>query len=193
MNNLGSVVISYGGKDGDQDILVLFYSIGNCLGRIVFGYLSDRFSWMAQRTTFFVFGVLMIGVASYSFIFAPLKLFLPLIIFTGFMYGCILVSSPAFVSERFGAKFFAVNSTVCSVSPALASYIISTLLAGKVYQNHIKGSGKECHGRACFGVTFMINTGLCTLAFMVGLVLMYKNRRLYAEKERYKQSLQKTK
>lgn len=51
-NNLGSMVVSYGGHNGEQSKFVIILSLSNCLGRIFFGFISDRFAATATRVTF---------------------------------------------------------------------------------------------------------------------------------------------
>lgn len=41
INNIGSMVLSIGGKDGGQDNYVIVLSVCNCAGRIISGLLSD--------------------------------------------------------------------------------------------------------------------------------------------------------
>ena len=188
--------------------MVVLYGIGNCCGRLVFGFLSDKLSAYAQRTTFFNTGVLLMGICCYVISFTPLYLLTPVvslffsfhcvcsvltlcfhvqITVTGFCYGGLLVSSPSFVSERFGAKYFAVNSAITALSPVAASYLISTVFAAKIYQSHIRGNGKNCYGKQCYGITLLSISGLCTCAFILGLVLMHRNRKYYAQREKLKQ------
>jgi hypothetical protein len=50
--NLGSMVISAGGKNGEQNILIFYLSLANCGGRLLFGYLSDHYAHKVSKVEF---------------------------------------------------------------------------------------------------------------------------------------------
>ena len=86
VNNLGSIVLAYGGYNGQQTPIVITFSISNCLGRLVFGWLSDKFFSPKKGITRMFFLALCIIIMSISlllFAFVPIPGFYPLIIIMG--------------------------------------------------------------------------------------------------------------
>jgi MFS family permease len=169
-------VISRGGEDGNQVPMVIVYAFSSCFGRILFGILSDRFAHRVSRATFINIGVLLMGACQFGFSIATLPFFYPLIILTGIAYGCMMSVMSAFMSDRFGNKWYGINLSFASLASASGSYLLGTLLASNIYQSHIRGKGHLCHGQACYSLTFLITTGLCVTSFIVGLILMYRSR-----------------
>ena len=48
-------------------------------------------------------------------------------------HGSLFWAMPTLVMELFGAKHFGANRGLVGLSPAIGGYLLSTLLAGKVY------------------------------------------------------------
>jgi MFS family permease len=176
------MVLSYGGKGTETGLLVIIFSLANCIGRIIFGMLSDRLKKYASRTTFLNISVIFMGACQYAFAFATLPLFYPLIVLTGLAYGGLWCMAPSFVSDRYGAKWFGVNTSIANLASTAGSYVLATAVAAAIYQHHIVGKGNKCHGAQCFQITFFITTGVCVFAFITGLVLMYRTRKMYYSK-----------
>ena len=61
--NLGSMVLSAGGDDGEQNILVFYLSLANCAGRLLFGYLVDYFQHRVSKVSFLTILSLMMAVS----------------------------------------------------------------------------------------------------------------------------------
>jgi len=180
VNNLGSLVISLGGEDGQQHLMVMFFSFSNAIGRLVFGLLSDSFSRFVTRTTFLTGSVILMLITQLIVLVSPLWTYYVILILLGISFGGTAVMVPSFLSERFGPRYFAVNSSICSLASSLGSFLLATLLAGKVYESHIQSTGsKICYGYECFELTFYLTTVMCVLASAAGLVLMYRTRGLY--------------
>jgi MFS family permease len=165
-NNLASIVISYGGEDGSQVPMVIVFAFANCTGRLLFGFLSDQFSKYLQRMTWYNIALLIMAGCQFGFAVSPLFLFYPLIIFTGVSYGGMVSTMYSFISDRWGNKYYGLNSAIITVASASSSYLISTLLAASIYQSYIKGSGILCRGRQCYETTFFITTAMCIAAWV---------------------------
>lgn len=175
-NNLASIVISYGGEDGSQVPMVIVFAFSNCTGRLLLGFLSDRFSKYIQRMTWYNICLLVMSVCQFGYAILPLYMFYPLVIFTGISYGGMVSTMYSFISDRWGNKYYGINSAIITVASAASSYLISTLLAANIYESHIRGTGILCRGRQCYEVTFYITTGLCIFAWICMHFLMYRNR-----------------
>lgn len=180
-NNLGSAVVSYGGTKDAVPTMLIINSIASCIGRIVMGYLSDRLSPFAIRPSFLNICVFLMGCVSFLFAFANVSFIYFLVFCYGFAYGGINAVIVAYLADRFGPKYLGMNNTICKLSALLGNYLMATVLASTIYQSHIKGSGKTCHGRDCYQVTFLIMSGICLLAYVSTLLLMHRNQAIYAE------------
>ncbi|KAL9642175.1 hypothetical protein ABK040_007179 [Willaertia magna] len=183
INNLGSIVISFGGKDGQQHFMVQLFAVSNCLSRLMFGLVSDRFSKYVTRATFLTGAVTLMLINQLLTLVAPLWFYYLLVILLGIAFGGIAVIGTAIISERYSPKYFAMNNSLLSIASSLGSIGLATFLAGHIYEINIHGHShghlKYCYGRECFQITFYITTGLCTAAFALCLILMYRTRGLY--------------
>ena len=86
INNLGSVVLAYGGHNGQQNLMVIIFSICNCAGRLLFGLLSDKFlnpQRNITRITFLAICIVLMSITQFLFAVMPLEGFYPLIILLG--------------------------------------------------------------------------------------------------------------
>lgn len=178
-NNLGSIVLSLGGKKGAQNPMILFFAFSNCLGRIIAGWFSDRYSDRVSRITLFNFASLGVGLTHYGFSFATVPMMYPLNVALGLSCGALYAMIPSYMSERFGQKYFSINFSIARFGPSAGSYLLSTWLASRVYQANAKAGSLSCYGRACYQATHLICTGLCVVAFIVGLILMYRSSKMY--------------
>lgn len=181
VNNLGSIVISFGGYDGQQHLMVMIFACSNALGRLMFGLMSDTLSRYITRTTFLTGGVLLMLICQMIVLVSPLWVYYFILILLGVSFGGVAVMVPSFLSERFGPKYFAVNSSICSLASSLGSFLLATLLAGKIYESNIPtdNMSKICYGTLCYQTTFYLTTTLCGFGAVGGIILMYRTRGLY--------------
>jgi hypothetical protein len=183
INNLGSLTKALGAQADGQDVYVVILSIGNCLGRAAFGFVSDAFARYLTRPAWVSVAVLLMGIAHVILTFADLNVLYVGVALTGFAYGGFWSLGPALVADRFGMKAFAATYSLTSLFTALSSYVMSAVVASAIYQSHIVGGGTDCTaGRACFQDTFIILACMCGAATLVGMLLTYRLRSLYDEK-----------
>lgn len=184
-NNLGSIVLSLGAKKGSQNVMVLLFSFSNCAGRIITGLVSDKIANHVTRMTVLNMSSLCIGLVHYGFSFATIGMMYPLIICLGLVYGALYAMIPSYISERFGQKYFSINFSVACLAPSLGSYLLATLLSSAIYKANSKEGSKSCYGKACYQATYLICTGLCLLAFIIGLFLMHRSSKMYTRIRAY--------
>lgn len=192
LNNLGSMILSYGGNDGDQNPMVIAFSVANCAGRLLSGFISDKLAKRITRVTVLNASVLLMGAFLYTFIYASVPAFYVGVIGVGLTMGSVFAMVPTFVSERFGQSYFAINFSIICLAPSAGSYLLSAVMASKIYQWHSKPGSTRCFGKQCFQLTFVILTVVCLVAFMVGLLLMHRSRRMYDRIRKYHQQQQST-
>jgi OFA family oxalate/formate antiporter-like MFS transporter len=182
LSNIGSVVQSYGGDQSIVAILMIIYSVASSFGRILLGLLSDRLARWITRATFLNCCFLLIGACLFSFVFATVPFFYPLMFFFGIFYGGMMSTTPTFIGDKWGTKHFATNLAAVFLFQLLGSYLLSTVMASSIYQSHIRGGGKKCRGQACFQLTFIICTALSLVSFITCLVIMHRSKSLYPNK-----------
>ncbi|KAG2375216.1 hypothetical protein C9374_009839 [Naegleria lovaniensis] len=190
INNLGGVVLAYGGYNGQQNIMIIIFSLSNCSGRLIFGFLSDKFlnpKRNLTRITFLAVCTLLMTIVQFLFAVMPLNGIYALVVLLGICYGGTFALTPAFNSERFGPKYFGMNSTIQSMAASLGSYAFSTGMAGALYQaNVVPPRTLTCHGRDCYEGTFFILSLLCCIALIFCMILQYRTKWLYATMYRRK-------
>lgn len=175
INNLGSLVESLGGSNSSQFVTLL--SIFNCLGRIVSGILSDialRYKILSRISVLALFLVGM-GLAQVYFIgilYLDSDIWLyPGVACVGLCYGALMSLSPSITTELFGKTYFGGNWSVIRIAPAFSSFVMSTAIAGKLYERNIDGTGDDCYGWGCYGYTFCVNLGVCIITVLLCLIL----------------------
>ncbi len=110
-------------------IYVSVYAVANCLGRLLWGALSDHVG--RYRALF-----LICAISCLSLLFVTLwgsrYTFLSAMICVGLSYGGLWGVFPAIVSETFGLTYYSENYGVLFLSTSMSSYLgpkISTLVA----------------------------------------------------------------
>lgn len=152
----------------------------NTLGRLASGLLSDRLAARVSRTAFTVYCIA--GMALGQVILSGVGESAPLfglfcgIFVVGWMFGSLFWAIPTLTMELFGAKHFGVNRGLVGLSPAVGGYVMSTLLAGKVYAANIFPSdGRENNdcvaGGACYRTAWVANAALALIAAGLSAVL----------------------
>ena len=92
---------------------------------------------------------------------------------TGWFYGALFWSMPTVTIDIFGPKHFGANRGLVGLAPAVGGYLMSTKIAGAVYQySAVFDEGWKCtSGRVCYAQAFFINTILVVIAYCSILVL----------------------
>lgn len=100
-------------------LYVSFYSLSNCLGRIVWGSISDKIGrYNALMAIFVVISCMLLLLANTS----SAVLFLIAIVGIGLCFGGTMGVMPPIVTENFGTKYYGVNFGIVFVGYALAAY-----------------------------------------------------------------------
>lgn len=127
-NNLGNMVLSAGGEDGQQNPMVTLLSIVNSVTRLIMGYLSDI---LVERDIMSRPGLLMctqvlmaitqlyFAVITLNSVGNPVGWFYPGVIILGVSYGSIMSLCPTITSETLGEKNFASNWSLVRVAPGM--------------------------------------------------------------------------
>lgn len=187
INNLGSIMLSYGAKDGDQNTPVVLLSLSGMAGRLLLGLLSDRYRRWLSRVGWMSVCALVMGCLQLAYAYIPLGAPLnAVIVGTGLSYGGMMALSPSFIGDRFGQRYLGINMSIRSVYSIAGSFIIATWLPSYIYQRNITDEQSiSCDGRHCWQPTFFVCSLLCCAGFLISLLLSYRTRLMYVKKSEY--------
>ncbi|KAI0530655.1 hypothetical protein KFK09_000202 [Dendrobium nobile] len=203
IDNLGQMSQSLGYDE--THIFVSMTSIWNFLGRVGGGYFSEvivsdyafpRPIALAVAQAVMVVGHFFIGMGW------PGAMYIGTLLI-GLGYGGHWAIVPAAASELFGVKNFGALYNFLTVANPAGSLIFSGLIASSIYdyeaqkqnQNHhvltsvteelhyrrrLKEQVLRCEGAICFFLSSMIMSGLCIIAVILSLVLVYRTKIVYA-------------
>ena len=171
INNLGQQVKALAGTNPASRpvpsdaaaVHVVVLSVANCLGRIVWGYCSDRFpkisrnGWLTIVTACTTIAMLFSSLANTS------NLMYGVTAFAGFCYGGYWALMPSILADIWGTKWFAAMYSMVSLFPALGGYVFSVEMAGTIYDSKInrEAGDTECFGIECYELTYQLLAAFC--------------------------------
>lgn len=136
INNIGELSVALGGATGEETTFISLISISNCFGRLVAGYISDRYVHVAPRPVFFASGLMMMSVSHFFLSIASFRMLYIASILVGFSFGFFWLMLPAIASDLFGNKHMGVNYNLLTLGPPIGSLLLSDLLAGSAPTNN---------------------------------------------------------
>lgn len=121
----------------------------------------------------------------------------------GLGYGAHWAIVPAAASELFGLKKFGALYNFLTLANPAGSLVFSGLIASSIYdreaekQAHAGNLGRrsllssfssfvhaeeplKCNGAICFFLTSLIMSGLCIIAVVLSMILVYRTKTVYA-------------
>ena len=116
---------------GSVSFLVGLISICNGLGRIIVGFLFDRFGQRRAMQTVIAFFFAGVGLISLSSAIGSLSLTVAGFIAIGLGYGGTPISSAAYTRSFFGSRYYSVNFPIVNMTLILAS--LGGTAAGALY------------------------------------------------------------
>lgn len=190
----------------ETHIFVSMISIWNFLGRVGGGYFSEiivsDYAYPRPIALAVAQGIMAVG---HFFIGMgwPAAMYVGTLLI-GLGFGGHWAIVPATASELFGLKNFGALYNFLTVANPAGSLIFSGLIASNIYdyeaekqaqKHHILASvtGEleqhrrrlreqvlKCEGAVCFFLSSMIMSGLCIIAVILSLVLVYRTKIVYA-------------
>ncbi|KAJ8497937.1 hypothetical protein OPV22_008489 [Ensete ventricosum] len=196
IDNLGQMSESLGYDK--PHIFVSMISIWNFLGRVGGGYLSElvvRERAYPRPVALACFQAVM-AIGHLFFVMAwPGTMYVGTLLI-GLGYGAHWAIVPAAASELFGLKNFGALYNFLTVANPAGSLIFSGLITSVIYDDEaakqahgninslrVAALGVEeplkCTGTICFFLSSLIMSGLCAIAVILSLVLVYRTRSVY--------------
>ncbi|KAL5543892.1 hypothetical protein UlMin_007676 [Ulmus minor] len=201
IDNLGQITQSLGYSD--SSIYVSMISIWNFLGRVAGGYFSEivirdyaypRPVTMAIVQVFMAFGLFYYAMGWPGQIYVVTVLI-------GLGYGAHWGIVPATASELFGLKSFGALYNFLTLASPAGSLIFSELIASGIYDYYAEKQAAtklqhstsvlikplrdddslSCEGSICYSLTCGIMAGICMIAAVLSLIVVYRTRRVYSQ------------
>ncbi|XP_071914997.1 protein NUCLEAR FUSION DEFECTIVE 4-like isoform X1 [Coffea arabica] len=203
IDNLGQMSQSLGYDN--THVFVSMISIWNFLGRIGGGYFSEKIVRDYAYPRPVAMAVAQVIMAIGHFIFAmgwPGDMYVGTLL-VGLGYGAHWAIVPAAASELFGLKKFGALYNFLTLANPAGSLVFSGIIASSIYDTEAEKQAQEhhhgpqvarsllstvlsldeplkCDGSICFFLTSMIMSGLCVIAVLLSMILVYRTRVVYA-------------
>ncbi|XP_010249040.1 PREDICTED: protein NUCLEAR FUSION DEFECTIVE 4-like [Nelumbo nucifera] len=200
IDNLGQMSQSLGYDN--THIFVSMISIWNFLGRIGGGYFSEVIvrDYAYPRPAAMAVAQVIMAIGHFFFAMGwPGAMYIGTLL-TGLGYGAHWAIVPAAASELFGLKNFGALYNFLTLANPAGSLIFSGLIASSIYDHEAEKQahrnlgnlpGKmpdvllgmdeslKCEGAICFFLTSMIMSGLCIVAVLLSLIVVYRTKIVY--------------
>ncbi|KAL4421540.1 hypothetical protein ABPG75_010831 [Micractinium tetrahymenae] len=189
LNNLAQLVAALSSQSRAIPVLVSFFGVSNCAGRLLLGHIPERLLHTrgTPRLLFLPLVSALMSAASLALAAANLGLLAPAVALVGFAYGGHWALLPTLVSELFGLRRFAANLALVMMAPSVGSVALSMALTIWFYRRALErhgGGGHTCVGQDCFRPTFLVLSALGLAAVACGAVLHRRQRGLYRREHR---------
>ncbi|PON77284.1 Major facilitator [Parasponia andersonii] len=200
-NNLGQITQSIGYTD--STIFVAMISIWNFLGRVGGGYFSEiitrDFSYPRPVAMAIVQVIMALGFLYYAMGWSGQIYVVSLLV--GLGYGAHWAIIPASVSELFGLRSFGALYNFITLANPAGSLIFSELIASGIYDYYAEkqaalrhqylispitkpfqdNESLTCLGSICYSLTCGILSGVCIVATVLSMIVVYRTRRVYSQ------------
>ena len=185
VNNLAQVAQSMG-SIAEPASLVALFSVCNAIGRLAMGAVS---SLPLPRPVFLVGAQAVMASALWSISAASPAVLYIAVALCGLCFGSFWSFAPLAVGELFGSAHAGAIYGAVGTSPAVGSFFLNTLMAGRVYDAHARMPppspngdlpvGPLCEGAVCFRLTFQISAAAALLGMLLAFVLLRRTRHMY--------------
>ncbi|TMW96068.1 hypothetical protein EJD97_007987 [Solanum chilense] len=205
IDNLGQMSQSLGYEN--THVFVSMISIWNFLGRIGGGYFSEIIVRDNAYPRHAAMAVAQVVMAFGHFFFAmgwPGAMYIGTLL-VGLGYGAHWAIVPAAASELFGLKNFGALYNFLTVANPAGSLVFSGLIASSIYDREAEKQAHQsqiglgtlnlpsvltsflnmdeplkCEGTICFFLTSLIMSGICIIAAVLSMILVYRTKTVYA-------------
>ncbi|KAL4192352.1 hypothetical protein AMTRI_Chr06g171500 [Amborella trichopoda] len=206
IDNLGQLSQSLGYEN--THIFVSMISIWNFLGRVGGGYISEVVISHYAYPRPFTIAIAQLVMAIGHFLLAmawPGVIYVGTLLI-GLGYGAHWAVIPATASELFGLKNFGILYNFISLANPAGSLVFSGVIASTIYDYEAEKQAQvyhpktsflgviwsmlsrplsteetlQCDGAVCFFLILMIMSGLCILAAVLSMIVVYRTKVLYA-------------
>lgn len=202
IDNLGQMSQSLGYDN--THIFVSMISIWNFLGRVGGGYYSEMIvrDYAYPRPVAMAVAQVIMAVGHFFFAMGwPGAMYIGTLLI-GLGYGAHWAIVPAAASELFGLKKFGALYNFLTLANPAGSLVFSGLIASSIYDSEAEKQAQQrlhpqqnlgsmflnvlkvdeplkCEGAICYFLTSMIMSGLCIIAVVLSMILVYRTKVVY--------------
>lgn len=202
IDNMGQMSQSLGYDN--THVFVSMISIWNFLGRVGGGYFSEKIVREHAYPRSVAMAVAQAIMAVGHFFFAmgwPGAMYIGTLL-VGLGYGAHWAIVPAAASELFGLKKFGALYNFLTLANPAGSLIFSGLIASSIYDREAEKQAHglhhrqhsmesilssfvfmeeplKCEGAICYFLTSLIMSGLCIVAVVLSMILVYRTKIVY--------------
>ncbi|KAL3829474.1 hypothetical protein ACJIZ3_018276 [Penstemon smallii] len=203
IDNLGQMSQSLGYDN--THVFVSMISIWNFLGRVGGGYFSEKIvrDYAYPRPVAIALAQVIMAVGHFIFAMGwPGEMYIGTLL-VGLGYGAHWAIVPATASELFGLKKFGALYNFLTLANPAGSLIFSGVIASSIYDREAEKQAQgrhharsllssfssfiyleeplKCEGSVCFFTTSLIMSGLCIIAVVLSMILVYRTKTVYAQ------------
>ena len=174
-----------------SDSLVTLISFGNFLGRIISGYLSDKYNYKYPRIYFIFYSSLFMCLSNLylfmvSYFYYDVNIYWTYFVgsfMIGLSYGWMIAMNIATIADIFGTKYLSGNYALLDSAAIVGSIIFNNIVFAKLYtneKNNENNINNYCYGNGCFKWQFFIYfcCGVCgTIIWTILWLSMKYNKR----------------
>jgi len=183
---------TYADYDRIASAFVVLCGGSNCVGRLLGGFVSDRFRTPSRPAWFGIFLLIMSASLLAMSLVQTLGALCVCCLTCFVAYGAFWSLMPVLTAEIVGEKNLGTVYNIMSLAPAASVYVNTVLLASSVYAAHtpphapqlcaetVGMADGKCFGRECYGLTLRLTAGLGLLGAACALVLAWRMRFFYA-------------
>eukprot|EP01083_Nonionella_stella_P052824 140002_1 len=169
--------------------LVSIISVGNFIGRIVVGYLSDYYRYKFDRVFWMMWSCIGMCVCTLSIYFmgTSMAVFCVVALCIGISYGWIFVVTIATCTEFWGTRYLSGNYAALDSAAVFGQLLFSNLVFATLYEKEarhkpIGGDNTKCYGDSCYKYTFLICSASCVIALIMSaclwIIVLNKRKRI---------------
>eukprot|EP00760_Papus_ankaliazontas_P029800 PhM_4_TR4469/c0_g1_i1/m.1762 len=169
---------------------VMIFSVTNALGRLMFGFVSDRLERVHRWYYLIVALALLVAGHLVSLAYSVAATFSALAL-CGLGYGGVFCIAPTLLRDLFGTRNFGIIWGFMGFSPAIPSFAFGAFLAGRLSDHvaqdsyYFVESRRYCLGTACYRWTLLTNVVVAGCGLVCTLWLtMRLNHKLKLQKEK---------
>ena len=144
--------------DGDEAVFVTILSVSNCIGRLMWGFLSDRYPRVTRAGWWTCVALSMTGAMFVTAAASEVTIMYLCCAWSGISYGGYWALVAPLLADVWGTEWIAAIYTLASLCPALSSYVFSVALTSTVYTQNIPPGEPDgiCLGPECFRLSYIV-------------------------------------
>ena len=181
INGIGQYAPSLGASRKIKDVFVAIISVGNALGRLLGGALSQMALTRSRAPRTLWLTACAIAATALNLFLATndsVGILYPVSLVEGLLFGAHWSLMPSITSELFGLRYFASIYCTMQLAAALGSFAMAKQMTAALY-NLDDHHETDCVGVQCYSRIFLANAALCFMGVLITAGLVFHTRFAY--------------